>query len=166
MTIYESWLNKAYDNQGNTIKKIWNDYLPLEQKIYEEMLSTKNTKISGTLSELAERYNMPLDFTAGFLSGISEALDIELEMNELEEGSQIDANVDFETLYKKMVEYKAKHLITLPEWNNIYTEEEREKLYAEQKSSKTVVREGEKVGRNDPCPCGSGKKYKKCCGAA
>jgi len=28
----------------------------------------------------------------------------------------------------------------------------------------TVVREGEKIGRNDPCPCGSGKKYKKCCG--
>ncbi len=28
----------------------------------------------------------------------------------------------------------------------------------------TVVREGDKVGRNDPCPCGSGKKYKKCCG--
>jgi SEC-C motif-containing protein len=27
----------------------------------------------------------------------------------------------------------------------------------------TVVREGPKVGRNDPCPCGSGKKYKKCC---
>ncbi len=29
----------------------------------------------------------------------------------------------------------------------------------------TVVRQSEKVGRNDPCPCGSGKKYKKCCGA-
>ncbi len=29
----------------------------------------------------------------------------------------------------------------------------------------TVVREGEKVGRNDPCPCGSGKKYKRCHGA-
>ncbi len=29
---------------------------------------------------------------------------------------------------------------------------------------KTVVK-GAKVGRNDPCPCGSGKKYKKCCGA-
>jgi len=27
-----------------------------------------------------------------------------------------------------------------------------------------IVR-GDKVGRNDPCPCGSGKKYKKCCGA-
>jgi hypothetical protein len=29
----------------------------------------------------------------------------------------------------------------------------------------TVVRPGPKIGRNDPCPCGSGKKYKKCCGA-
>ncbi|MBN2032341.1 MAG: preprotein translocase subunit SecA [Deltaproteobacteria bacterium] len=28
----------------------------------------------------------------------------------------------------------------------------------------TIKREGKKIGRNDPCPCGSGKKYKKCCG--
>jgi preprotein translocase subunit SecA len=32
------------------------------------------------------------------------------------------------------------------------------------KAPETIKREGEKVGRNDPCPCGSGKKYKKCCG--
>jgi preprotein translocase subunit SecA len=31
--------------------------------------------------------------------------------------------------------------------------------------SKPKNEQGEKVGRNDPCPCGSGKKYKKCCGA-
>jgi preprotein translocase subunit SecA len=31
--------------------------------------------------------------------------------------------------------------------------------------TKTIVRDVPKVGRNDPCPCGSGKKYKKCCGA-
>jgi preprotein translocase subunit SecA len=30
---------------------------------------------------------------------------------------------------------------------------------------KTIVNEQPKIGRNDPCPCGSGKKYKKCCGA-
>jgi len=28
----------------------------------------------------------------------------------------------------------------------------------------TIKREGEKVGRNDPCPCGSGKKFKRCHG--
>jgi preprotein translocase subunit SecA len=32
-------------------------------------------------------------------------------------------------------------------------------------SVQTVRREGKKVGRNDPCPCGSGRKYKKCHGA-
>ncbi len=32
------------------------------------------------------------------------------------------------------------------------------------KSSQPVVRDGKKVGRNDPCPCDSGKKYKQCCG--
>ncbi|MCK9996504.1 MAG: SEC-C domain-containing protein [Candidatus Krumholzibacteria bacterium] len=31
--------------------------------------------------------------------------------------------------------------------------------------ARPVQREEPKVGRNDPCPCGSGKKYKKCCGA-
>src|SRR6185312_10891537 len=36
---------------------------------------------------------------------------------------------------------------------------------AEPEKQKTVVREKPKVGRNEPCPCGSGKKYKKCHGA-
>jgi len=36
----------------------------------------------------------------------------------------------------------------------------------EQDNKKPVVRKQKKVGRNDPCPCGSGKKYKKCCGVA
>ena len=35
---------------------------------------------------------------------------------------------------------------------------------ADQTAKKEPVRKGKKVGRNDPCPCGSGKKYKKCCG--
>lgn len=35
----------------------------------------------------------------------------------------------------------------------------------EVKKVQTVVHQGPKIGRNDPCPCGSGKKYKKCCGA-
>lgn len=34
------------------------------------------------------------------------------------------------------------------------------------KKQETVVRDGPKIGRNDPCSCGSGKKFKKCCGAA
>ncbi len=60
----------------------------------------------------------------------------------------------------------------------IQREEEIEDMQAKQKQDytmnrgedvaapATVKRTGEKVGRNDPCPCGSGKKYKKCCGQA
>ncbi|HPF55407.1 MAG TPA: SEC-C metal-binding domain-containing protein, partial [Clostridiales bacterium] len=40
-----------------------------------------------------------------------------------------------------------------------------EKMPKEKKAVTTVVNKGKKIGRNDPCPCGSGKKYKKCCGA-
>jgi len=35
---------------------------------------------------------------------------------------------------------------------------------AKRKEAVAVGKAGSKVGRNDPCPCGSGKKYKKCCG--
>ncbi|WP_431802575.1 SEC-C metal-binding domain-containing protein [Halobacillus andaensis] len=42
--------------------------------------------------------------------------------------------------------------------------EEREAFFQQELSPGPFVREV-KVGRNDPCPCGSGKKYKKCCGA-
>jgi preprotein translocase subunit SecA len=35
----------------------------------------------------------------------------------------------------------------------------------EERQPQQVVRQAPKVGRNEPCPCGSGKKYKKCCGA-
>jgi preprotein translocase subunit SecA len=35
----------------------------------------------------------------------------------------------------------------------------------EEESAKPIRNKGPRIGRNDPCPCGSGKKYKKCCGA-
>ena len=47
--------------------------------------------------------------------------------------------------------------------DDIYDEDRRKELYRIQKLSTTVVKE-DKIYPNDPCPCGSGKKYKKCCG--
>ncbi len=52
------------------------------------------------------------------------------------------------------------------------SEEKAEDLAAAERAGneeevvQTIVNKGPRVGRNDPCPCGSGKKYKKCCGAA
>ena len=46
----------------------------------------------------------------------------------------------------------------------IHLDDDRDDIFAEALDPHSFVREGAKVGRNEPCPCGSGKKYKKCCG--
>lgn len=48
-------------------------------------------------------------------------------------------------------------------WPSASTSSNVGQTYGSEKAG-TFVRRGEKIGRNDPCPCGSGKKYKKCCG--
>lgn len=61
-----------------------------------------------------------------------------------------------------MLEAKAKWLYTLTEWDNIFQEDKRKQIRDKWRDDKQAV--SNKVGRNAPCPCGSGKKYKKCCG--
>ena len=65
----------------------------------------------------------------------------------------------------EMVKAEADWLYNLPAWDSLLTKERRKELFLEQKKSGTVVK-GRKIGRNEPCPCGSGKKYKFCCGKA
>ena len=81
----------------------------------------------------------------------------------MDEDTEVSLKFDNEKLYYNMVEARADWLYELPQWDSILTEERRKELYKEQKKSGTIVKE-KKIGRNDPCPCGSGKKYKHCCG--
>ena len=76
---------------------------------------------------------------------------------------EVNLDYDMELLYKNMVGARAEWLYELPEWDALIDADRRKELYKEQKLSTTIVK-GKKIGRNDPCPCGSGKKYKKCCG--
>ncbi len=164
MSLYESWMKKAFSQEGRSIEAVWEEYLPKEQKIYEYIIGEKVEKLEGKVSELAERFHMTAEQIVAFVDGINAALPEQIEMDTLTEDSQISLSINFEKLFKLMIEYKAEHLSGLPQWDGIFDEETRKKLTLEQKRSKTIVK-GEKIGRNDPCPCGSGKKYKKCCGA-
>jgi SEC-C motif-containing protein len=71
-----------------------------------------------------------------------------------------------------LVEFSARYRTEGKEQEHVetalFTREAGTWVYAGQmpSSAKTVRRETPKVGRNDPCPCGSGKKFKKCCGLA
>ena len=99
----------------------------------------------------------------GFLDGINESLKQPNPVDTIEADSQVTIDIDLEKLYYNMVAAKAEWLYELPQWNKLLDEDKRKELYKAQKRSMIVVK-GKKIGRNDPCPCGSGKKYKFCCG--
>jgi len=64
------------------------------------------------------------------------------------------------------VEVKEHADVRLEEKKRTYKEERRNVFESDkEEKKKPVKRNMPKVGRNDLCPCGSGKKYKKCCGA-
>jgi len=163
MTLYEKWVSVAYDKAGKNIKKCWDEFIPQEQAIYSKLLAEKTTHIEGTLNELATRFHMQPEFFVGFLDGINDALNKPIEVKDLTINSNIKLDYNFDNLYRKMVEFRAENLCELTEWNNIFDLETRRRMYKEQRDS-TTIRKDPKTGRNDPCPCGSGKKFKKCCG--
>ena len=99
----------------------------------------------------------------GFLDGINDSLKKPNPIEEMTEDTVVSLDFDNELLYKNMVDARADWLYELPAWNNIFDAKKKRELYLEAKKMNTVVK-GKKVGRNDPCPCGSGKKYKYCCG--
>lgn len=166
MAILETWRNLAYGEglDDKERENFWAGYFTIEKGIYEKILSNPTEVIEGTVKELAEKYETEVLIMTGFLDGINESLKgYENPIDTMEEDTVVKIEIDPEKLYYNMVEAKADWLYSLPMWEEILPEEKRKELYKEQKKSGTIVK-GPKVGRNDPCPCGSGLKYKKCCG--
>jgi len=88
-------------------------------------------------------------------------LETPLVLEELEEETEFSIKIDFEKLYYNMIDAKADWLYSLKKWDDILPIERRKEIKKEYNKSKIAV--SNKVGRNDPCICGSGKKHKKCC---
>lgn len=165
MALLKEWHKIAYDDSKDkgAIQRFWANYFNLEKSVYEKLLADPDTEVKGTVKELAEQYGLSIMEMTGFLDGINDSLTEPNPIEEMEEDTVVSLKFDKERLYKNMVDAKADWLYELPQWESIFDEETRKALYLEQKKSGTIVK-GPKIGRNDPCPCGSGKKYKKCCG--
>lgn len=164
MSLYQEWVD-LYEGQTNeTFQKFWNEYSAAETKIYTELLSSPENKYEGVVKDKAEELNIDIKIFMGFLDGINDSLKESQDIENIERDTQFSLDVDYEKLYFNMLDAKADYLYTLPQWDAILTEEMRAEITKAYKKSKTVVKEV-RIGRNDPCPCGSGKKYKKCCGA-
>jgi preprotein translocase subunit SecA len=164
-TLLEQWRAIAYNEQAdkNALQKLWADYFQKEKEIYQQLLTNPDEVVTGTVKELAEKYNIDLMTMTGFLDGINDSLKTPNPIEEMEENTVVNLGFDKELLYKNMVAAEAEWLYGLEEWNAIFDEDKKKALYKEQKASTTIVKEA-KIYPNDPCPCGSGKKYKKCCG--
>ena len=160
-TLYQQWQNIAYDETADRsqLEKFWGTYFQIEKEIYEKLLSNPDEVVKGTVKELAEKFGQEVLTMIGFLDGINESLLIEIDLDTVEEDTVVSLAFDKERLYKNMVAAKADWLYELPQWKEIFSEEELKKFYKEQKES-TTIRKPKKIGRNDPCPCGSGKNIK------
>ena len=164
MSLYTEW----NDNLKNIAtqeeyEKFFKNYMGKEADCYKVILESKNPLIEGTVKDLAEKNNMTTLQYVGFLDGANSSFKEELDLEALTDDSEVRAELDWEKLLWNMHEAKAEWLYGMDEWSNIFDDEKRKKLKKDFNKSKQVI-VGEKIGRNDPCPCGSGKKYKKCCG--
>lgn len=165
MALLKKWRDVAYSETANKgdLQRFWAKYFEEEKEIYAQLLKNPDEVVTGTVKELAEKYDVTVMTMTGFLDGINDSLKEANPIEEMEEDTVVNLGFDKERLYKNMVAAEADWLYNLEEWEPIFDEETRKALYKEQKSSTTIVKEA-KVYPNDPCPCGSGKKYKKCCG--
>ncbi len=164
MSLLENWRNAAYGAQADerTYAAFWSDYFKKETEFYKALLTDELEK-KLTVQALADRFDVSLETAAGFLDGIQTSLTAENPLETMEADTEVSLEYDREKLYQNMVTAKADWLYGLPEWDSLLTEERRAELYRAGKLANTVIK-GKKIGRNDPCPCGSGKKYKFCHG--
>lgn len=164
MTILEAWRKKAYDETAdkNALSALWQAYFLKEKEIYTQILED-DTPVKGSVKDLAAKYDTTIEFMVGFLDGINDSLKTPNPIEEMTENTEVSLEYDKETLFKNMIAADADWLYGLEQWDKYFSDEEKKVMYKDQKNSTTVVKEA-KIYPNDPCPCGSGKKYKKCCG--
>jgi hypothetical protein len=163
MGLYEQWKELAGKERSKyEYDTFWSGYFEKEKNNYSRILGDNMREITGKLGEVARSYDMDSVTFTGFLDGINTSLNEQLPLEELAEETEIKLDINFEKLYYNMLDAKADWLYNLPEWEDILSVDTRKEIRKEYNTSKIAV--SSKVGRNDPCPCGSGKKYKKCCG--
>lgn len=185
---YSAWEN-IFSDRAN--QEAVNLYYELETEAYKKILSEKRNLLEGDFEDLARELGFGgneyifVGFVEGMLGAVKGLLnpeaqnvpadqlkeaagemkaDNQIYLKKIEIGSnpKLKIDIDFEKLFFEMRRAKAPWLYDLKEWDEIISPEERRELVM--KLHEASRAKSNKVGRNEPCPCGSGKKYKQCCG--
>ena len=120
-TILEQWRAIAYDQQAdrNKLQQFWAKYFNIEKNIYAQLLENPDEVVTGTVKELAEKYNQEVLTMVGFLDGINDSLKVQNPIETMDENTTVSLCFDKELLYKNMVDAKADWLYNLPQWDKI-----------------------------------------------
>lgn len=164
MSLYTDWTDMVVDyvkTKGENA--FWAEYSKLEKSIYKDLLANHKEVKKTTINKLAKENDSTVEFAMGFMDGINDSLKEQYDLESIDADTELALDLNLEKLYFNMLDAKAEYLYTLPQWDGIFSAEKRNEIQKEYRESK-IVRNLDKVGRNDMCPCGSGKKYKKCCG--
>ncbi len=164
MSLYKDWEKLVSNQTDATFEKFWEEYSSTETRIYRSIISSKDPHVEGIFSELAEKYEADPIIFMGWIDGISGSVKEAPDLASITSDSHIVLDIIWEDLFYNMIDADADYLYGIEEWVGIFTEEQRKEIADRWRRSRTVIKE-KTPGRNDPCPCGSGKKYKKCCGA-
>ena len=142
MSLYKQWTDMVVEyvkTKGEAA--FWNEYTKIETAIYRDLLANSKEAVKTTITDFAKKYETSEEFIMGFVDGINDSLNNSYDLEALTATDELVLDINLEKLYFNMLEAKAEYLYM-----------------------SCSVRNENKVGRNDACPCGSGKKYKKCCG--
>lgn len=167
MSFYEDWNKKSEDTSDmSKYQNYMREYYELEQKAYDKILSAypDNSELThGTVNELSNKlgFGQNLDIFVGFLEGINSSLTEQIDVRELQADSQLALEIDYRKLLYNMHAAKANWLFKLDAWKNVLSAEEIAEIGKNYR--REHIASSNKIGRNDPCFCNSGKKYKNCC---
>ena len=161
MGLYQNWQDNLSKQSPTNAQKTLEAYYDKEKDAYIQILSGKTQELTGKAADIAAALNLTPEEFGGFVDGINTSLQTAVDVDAMEADTEVTLQIVWNELYKNMHQAKADWLYTLKEWDGILTEEERVALLKEYRQSCQAI--SHKVGRNDPCPCGSGKKYKNCC---
>ena len=166
---FESWTKHSETVENEEDYKAYiSKYYELEKNAYDAILTKYPDNadlLNGKAIELAEKLGFgkdDMEIFVGFLEGIASSLTEEYDYKSVTDDSEVSLKIDYEKLYYNMHDAKAEWLYSLKSWKNVLTDEKMLEITKQYRTDNIV--HVEKIGRNDPCPCGSGKKYKKCCG--
>ena len=163
MSYFTQWQDLMNQQTEETIDEFWQEYAGTEQRVYQNILANYPEKLAGKFSDLVAKFEAKPEIFMGFMDGINPSLKEAKDLENVTDDTELEFDIDYEALYFNMLKAEADYLYTLEEWLNVFDEDKLKSIIKDYKRSK-IVRVAKKPGRNDPCPCGSGKKYKNCCG--